>query len=125
MYIQKTNLKIKNLIKAYGKNQFTFFNGKIYNQSIVCLPHGIYHWNFQSKLKFLPIDFKQIFIDIKNIDIVIIGTGIKHYFLPDKTKVLFNKNNIVVESMKTSSAVRTFNVLLNEDRKVAAALIIV
>jgi uncharacterized protein len=35
----------------------------------------------------------------------------------------FKKNDIVIEKMDTGAACRTFNVLIAEDRRVAAALI--
>jgi uncharacterized protein len=57
-------------------------------------------------------------------DILLIGTGSKHVFLPIELYGELINLGIGVEMMDTAAACRTFNALSAEDRNVAAALII-
>lgn len=57
-------------------------------------------------------------------EIVILGTGRKQAFPPPKVMVMFYEKGIGFEAMTTEAACRTFNVLLSENRKAVAALIV-
>jgi uncharacterized protein len=57
------------------------------------------------------------------IDILLVGTGPEIAFLPEETRRLLEEAGLGVEAMATASACRTYNVLLAEERRVAAALI--
>jgi len=57
-------------------------------------------------------------------EIVILGTGSRLRFPPPRLCVTLQARGIGVEVMATDAACRTFNVLLAEDRRVLAALII-
>ena len=59
------------------------------------------------------------------IDVLIVGTGVDLVPLPRALKAALSEARIVGEPMSTGAAVRTFNVLLAEERAVAAALIAV
>jgi len=56
-------------------------------------------------------------------DVVLIGQGPEIAPLPAPLRALFDEAVIGVEVMATPSACRTYNVLLAEDRRVAAVLI--
>lgn len=57
------------------------------------------------------------------IDVLLVGTGPEIAFLPDETRRLLEEAGLGVEAMATASACRSYNVLLAEERRVAAALI--
>ena len=57
-------------------------------------------------------------------EIVLIGCGKKHIFIPPHYLVSFTKQGIGVETMDTAAACRTFNVLASEGRKVTAILLL-
>ena len=57
-------------------------------------------------------------------EVVILGTGQRLCFPHPQVTQSLTKNGIGVEVMDTAAACRTFNVLVGEDRMVAAALII-
>jgi uncharacterized protein len=57
-------------------------------------------------------------------EIVILGTGRKQAFPPPKVMLMFYEKGIGFEAMTTEAACRTFNVLLSENRKAVAALIV-
>jgi len=60
-----------------------------------------------------------------DIDVVLIGQGADIAALPKKLRAMFEEAGIGVEIMSTASACRTYNVMLAEDRRVAAVLIAV
>lgn len=57
-------------------------------------------------------------------EVVILGTGETQDFLPPTLAMKFYEQGIGIEAMTTEAACRTFNVLVSEERKVAAALIV-
>jgi uncharacterized protein len=59
------------------------------------------------------------------IDMLLIGTGREMLPLPDDVLALLRREAIAFDIMNTNAAVRTYNVVLAEDRRVAAILIAV
>lgn len=55
-------------------------------------------------------------------EIVLLGTGASNIFPPRELIFAFARKGIGFETMDTAAAARTFNVLANESRKVAAVL---
>lgn len=56
-------------------------------------------------------------------DILLIGTGTRQVFLPPARRAEIREKGPVAEVMDTGAACRTFNLLLAEGRRVAAALL--
>ena len=57
------------------------------------------------------------------VEILLLGSGPKMGLLPSKLRRELRDAGIVVDVMETGAACRTYNVLLSEDRRVAAALL--
>jgi uncharacterized protein len=55
-------------------------------------------------------------------ELVLFGTGARQRFAPAAIRAAFASRGIGVESMDLGAACRTFNILVNEERRVAAAL---
>lgn len=55
--------------------------------------------------------------------ILLIGTGARQHFLPASLIQPLNRLGIGVETMDTQAAARTYNILMNEGRRVVAALL--
>ena len=62
---------------------------------------------------------------LEGLDVVLMGLGPDQRLLPPDVQNFFDERNIGVEPMATPAAARTFNVLLGEGRRVAAALMVV
>jgi uncharacterized protein len=60
-----------------------------------------------------------------DIDVLLVGTGPGVVFLDRTIRDALRERRIVVEPTATGGAVRTYNILLGEQRAVAAALIAV
>jgi uncharacterized protein len=57
-------------------------------------------------------------------DVVVLGTGAVQQFPSPQVRALFAQRGIGLESMDLGAACRTFNVLVQEERRVAAALFV-
>ena len=55
----------------------------------------------------------------------VIGTGRDPWPIPERLRARFNALSIAVDAMTTGAAVRTYNILLAENRRVGAGLIAV
>ena len=56
-------------------------------------------------------------------EVVVVGTGARHVFLPPGLFAPLIRDGIGVEIMSTSAACRTYNILSGEGRKVVALLL--
>lgn len=57
-----------------------------------------------------------------NPEVIIVGTGATNIFPPRELVFAMARRGIGLEVMDTTAAARTFNVLVGEDRQVAAVL---
>ena len=71
------------------------------------------------------VDFEQILEAPDNVGFVLLGTGDAQVFPSGEIRRAFVEAGIGLEPMATGAAVRTYNVLLQEGRDVACALIAV
>jgi uncharacterized protein len=111
-------------IDAYGDGGFRFADMS-HRGSILCLPSGIHGWEAANATTLTQDDFLQAIEEAEGIDILLVGTGNAMVPLPRALKEALRAAGINADPMSTGSAVRTYNVLLAEDRAVAAALIAV
>lgn len=111
-------------IDAYGNGGFRFADMS-HRGSILCLPSGIYGWPAAS---FGDIDeqaLARVFAEADEIDILLVGAGSSPGRLEQRLHARLRGASISADAMSTGAAVRTYNVLLAEERLVAAALIAV
>lgn len=111
-------------IDAYGNGGFRFA-GMSHRGSLLCLPSGVHGWEPADDVALTPDDFAKLFAEAEGIEILLVGTGPDLRPLRSELRAAFRKVRISADPMATGAAVRTYNVLLAEDRAVAAALIAV
>ena len=111
-------------IDAYGNGGFRFADMS-HRGSILCLPSGVYGWKPADPLALGVGDFARVMEEASGIEILLIGTGRDLRPLPGPLRMALKETGISSDPMSTGAAVRTYNVLLAEDRAVAAALIAV
>ncbi|GAA5095296.1 Mth938-like domain-containing protein [Bartonella acomydis] len=107
-------------IDAYGNGGFRFADMS-HRGSIVCVPSGIYAIDMIGPIPTQENIFR-ILEESSEIEVLLIGTGVELLRLPEDLRVLLWEKHIASDTMSTGAAVRTFNVLLAEDRAVAALL---
>ncbi|MRG57313.1 hypothetical protein GF108_17190 [Phyllobacterium sp. SYP-B3895] len=111
-------------IDAYGNGGFRFADMS-HRGSILCLPSGIHGWEPKTPPIVTAADLSLLIEQADDIEILLVGTGTELRRLPQELRDALRKYRISADPMSTGAAVRTYNVLLAEDRAVAAALIAV
>ncbi len=111
-------------IAGYGDGGFRMGDGR-FEGSMLITPNGFYPWEVSDKSEISIESIKRILDAHVYVEIVIIGMGTSMAFLKPEIRSAFSEKNIAVEVMDTGAAARTYNVLLQEGRKVSAALIAV
>lgn len=111
------------VIDSYGAGGFGFA-GMSHRGSILALPSGIYAWNPDPSAIAIE-DFALVLKEREAIDILIIGMGRDMARPPKPVREALASAGIMADPMATGHAVSTYNLLLEEKRRVAAALIAV
>jgi uncharacterized protein len=111
-------------IEAYGNGGFRFA-GMSHRGSILCVPGGIWAWPVAAVGDIGEATLAPVFAAAGAIDLFLLGTGRDIWVIPDSLRWRFRDHRIAVEATPTGVAVRTWNVLMPEGRRVAAGLIAV
>jgi uncharacterized protein len=111
-------------IDAYGNGGFRFADMS-HIGSILCLPSGIHGWRPGALDSLDLTDIERILAEAGDIEVLLFGMGHDLRPIPRPLKDALRAKGIASDPMSTGAAVRTYNVLLAEERLVAAALIAV
>lgn len=111
-------------IEAYGNGGFRFA-GMSHRGSLLCLPTGMHAWDVTQASELTRDSLGPVFAAAEGIDVLLIGMGHEIGRLDPQLREALRAQRIVVEAIGTGAAARTYNVLLAEQRAVAAALIAV
>jgi uncharacterized protein len=93
--------------------------------SILALPSGIRAWPVASIAELGPEKLGPILAEKEEIDLLLLGCGKDPAFIEESLRAPLRAAGIRLDAMQTGAAARTYNVLVAEDRRVAAALIAV
>lgn len=110
-------------IEGYGAGGFRFAEMS-HRGSILALPSGIYAWNADPGA-LTPDDFALVLAERGEIDLLIIGMGRGMARPPRPVRDALERAGLMIDPMATGHAMATYNLLLEERRRVAAALIAV
>ena len=120
----RPHLPQQTVINSHGEGGFRFA-GMSHRGSILCLPDGIWAWPV-AKVEDLTEDALALVFDrVDALDFFILGTGSVHWNLSPSLRERFRDAHISLDTMATGPAVRTYNVMLMESRRVGAGLIAV
>ena len=116
----------RHLIEAYGAGGFRFA-GMSHVGSILATPLGIRAFEPSTPVEITIDSLAPLFAELaghpRSIEILVVGTGEKMAPLSASVKARLREAGLRVEAMATGPATRVYNVLLDENRRVAAALI--
>ncbi len=111
-------------IDAYGNGGFRFAEMS-HRGGLACLPSGIHGWEPRDAGALDVPDFARVIDEAGEIDILLVGTGPDLKPIGAGVRDALQAAGIRADAMSTGAAVRTYNVLLAEDRAVAALLLAV
>ena len=110
------------LIDAHGGGGFRFA-GMSHRGSLLCLPDGIWAWPVAALAELTEAALAQVFARAENLDFFVLGTGAAPWIMPQSLRARFREAHISADAMVTGPAVRTYNVMLMENRRVGSGLI--
>jgi uncharacterized protein len=113
----------QNLIRAYAPGRITI-NEEVYTTSLIVTPQQVVAaWPPSGFADLRAVHFEAIVV--LQPEVVILGTGARLQFpAPSLTRSLVEAG-IGIEVMDTGAACRTYNFLMSDGRRVAAALLMI
>jgi len=110
-------------IKAYSEGSVTI-NDTVYTSDLIVMPeHLVETWNSAPVAELTPDHFAVL--AEHEPEILLLGTGRSQRFPPARLLADLGRWGAGLEVMDTAAACRTYNVLMSEDRRVAAALMMI
>lgn len=114
----------RHVIDSYGNGGFRF-GDMSHKGSILALPSGIHAWSVSDFSALSRNDFALVMHEAEQIDTLLIGTGVEMALLPEALRWRLKEGQMSVDAMSTGAAARIYNIMVSENRRVAAALIAV
>ena len=102
-------------IDGYGLGFFRV-GGKVIEGPVLALPNAAQKWGGLD-------DMTALLALADQVDVIFLGTGADIAHAPDEMRDALEEIGIGLEVMSSPSACRTYNILLSEGRRVAAALV--
>lgn len=116
----------RQIIESYGDGRFRIAN-ILHEGSVLVFPGKTLSWPVTDMASLDLASLVPISEAAKQgeIELLLIGCGPRLAQIPRDLRAALRAEGVVIEPMDTGAAARTFNVLLAEGRRVAAALIAV
>jgi len=99
------------------------FGGMSHRGSLLCLPDGVWAWAVAAADELTDAALAPVFARADALDFFVLGAGPAPWVAPQALRARFREANISFDAMTTGAAVRTYNVMLLESRRVGAGLI--
>lgn len=113
----------RQVIESYGSSGFRV-TGVAYRGSILVFPDETVSWAV-TDMADVTFDALRPVVERGGVEILLLGCGGRMAPPPTALRQALRAAGIVVDAMDTGAACRTYNVLLAEERRVAAALLAV
>jgi uncharacterized protein len=112
------------VLTGYGDGGFRV-SGKFLTGSILVNRERLLPWENASSASFLLEDVAAILVTTPPVELLLIGGGARLRPVDAVLRAALRQRGVAVEPMDTGAACRTYNALLGEGRRVAAALLAV
>jgi uncharacterized protein len=109
-----------NLIRAYSPTEVRVGEQSLRASCIVTADTVISEWEPASYAELTPSHLEAV-LALKP-ELVLLGTGATQRFPPSQIRAALIAHGVALEVMDLGAACRTYNILVQEDRRVAAAL---
>ncbi len=111
-------------IQSFGNGGFRL-GGVSHSGSILITPTGVRALSAETVADLKFVDLQQLVLEKRDIDMLLIGTGREMLPLQKILAQNLRDAGLGIDVMNTNAAVRTYNVVLAEERRVAAILLAV
>jgi uncharacterized protein len=108
-------------VESYGAGGFRI-GGAEFGGSVLILPDGAIAWDVASPAEITEASLAPV-LARRDVEVLLVGCGRRTALLAKELRARLRSAGIGADAMDTGAACRTFNVLLAENRRVAAALI--
>jgi uncharacterized protein len=109
-----------NTINGYGED-YVLVNSQRHESSLIVMPDRVLPWDASEFTKITSEDFEKL--KALQAEIILLGTGPRQRFPHPRLTAPLAAAGIGLEVMDLKAACRTYNILVAEERKVAAALL--
>ncbi len=114
----------RQVIESYGDGGFRV-TGERFRGSILVLPDWSAPWPLSAIGELTLESLEPVLAAEPPVEVLLIGCGSAMAFIDPDLREAARARGVALEPMDTGAACRTYNVLMAEDRRVAAALIAV
>ena len=114
----------RQIIESYGGGRFRV-SGRLHKGSVLVFPQEILGWDLREISALTLESLAPVIQRASDVEVLLLGCGPRMSLVPGALRKALRAAGIVIEPMDTGAACRTFNVLMAEERRVAAALIAV
>ncbi len=114
----------RKVIAAYGGGGFTI-EGERLTGSMLVFPRRVAAWPVTAFAEVTLDSLAEVLAEMPAVELLLVGCGARQELAPAALRERLRAAGIAADFMDTGAACRTFNVLLAEDRRAAAALIAV
>ena len=111
---------VPNLIRGYSDSEVRIGGHSVRGSCIVTADTLITQWEPQSFAQLESAHLEALLA--LNPELVVLGSGPTQQFAPGDIRALLAQRGVGLEVMQLGAACRTFNVLVQEERRVAAGL---
>ncbi len=109
-----------NLIRGYSSHEIRIGEQRLQASCIVSADTVIADWEPARFAELTPAHLETV-LELKP-EVVILGTGPAQHFPPPAIRTALAARGVGLEAMDLGAACRTFNILVQEERRVVAAL---
>lgn len=112
----------RQVIDGYGPGQFCI-SGQWRVGAVIVLPDRTLAWEASDAASLSVGHFTPVLEAEPKVEILLLGTGPTMRMIPKDLRLSLREQGVVVELMDSRAVCRTYNVLLAEGRRVAAAML--
>lgn len=112
----------RQVINAYGDGGFRI-SGKHWTESVLVFPGAALPWGIAGIAELSVASLEPAFDPALGIELLLLGCGPSMVFINKALRADIRARGLVIEPLDTGAACRTYNLLMGEGRRVAAALI--
>ncbi len=112
----------RQVIESYGRASFRV-SGVAHEGAILVFPDMTLAWAARAMTEVTEETLGPVLARGGDVEILLLGCGARMWLVPKLLRARLKQGGIVVDAMDTGAACRTYNVLMAEDRRVAAALL--